>query len=60
VNLTELASAKMDTMPPARVDSLYGDANLHSSARGAALNAAAVIEGLRLLGASDPLRGYLK
>jgi lysophospholipase L1-like esterase len=60
VNLTELASAKMDTMPPARVDSLFGDANLHSSARGAALNAAAVVEGLRALGASDPLREYLK
>ncbi len=60
VNLTELASAKMDTMPPARVDSLFGDANLHSSARGAQLNAQAVVEGLRELGASNPLRGYLK
>jgi lysophospholipase L1-like esterase len=60
VNLTEIASAKMDTMPPARVDSLFGDANLHSSARGAALNASAVVEGLRSLGASDPLREYLR
>ena len=60
VNLTEIASAKMDTMPPARVDSLFGDANLHSSARGAELNARAVVEGLRSLGASDPLREYLR
>jgi lysophospholipase L1-like esterase len=60
VNLTELASAKMDTMPPARVDSLFGDANLHSSARGAELNARAVVEGLQALGASNPLRAYLK
>jgi lysophospholipase L1-like esterase len=60
VNLTELASAKMDTMPPARVDSLFGDANLHSSARGAELNAHAVVEGLRALGGSDPLREYLR
>jgi lysophospholipase L1-like esterase len=60
VNLTELASAKMDTMPPARVDSLFGDANLHSSARGAELNARAVVEGLRALGASNPLREYLR
>ena len=60
VNLTELASAKMDTMPPARVDSLFGDANLHSSARGAELNARAVVEGLRALGAANPLKGYLR
>jgi lysophospholipase L1-like esterase len=60
VNLTELASQKMDTMPPARVDSLFGDANLHSSARGAELNAAAVVEGLRALGERNPLRPYLR
>jgi len=60
VNLTELASALMDTMPPARVDSLFGDANLHSSARGAELNARAVVDGLRALGAEDPLREYLR
>jgi len=60
VNLTEIASALMDTMPPARVDSLFGDANLHSSARGADLNARAVVEGLRALGAEDPLREYLR
>jgi lysophospholipase L1-like esterase len=59
VNLTEIASAHMDSMPPARVDSLFGDANLHSSARGAELNAAAVVEGLRALGAADPLAAYL-
>jgi hypothetical protein len=50
----------MDTMPPARVDSLFGDANLHSSERGARLNAAAIVEGLRALGAADPLREYLR
>ena len=60
VNLAEIASSKMDTMPPARVDSLFGDANLHSSARGAALNAGAVIEGLRALGQSNPLLPYLR
>jgi lysophospholipase L1-like esterase len=60
VNLTELASRKMDTMPRSRVDSLFGDANLHSSARGAELNADAVVEGLRALGAANPLREYLK
>jgi len=60
VNLTEIASAAMDTMPPARVDSLFGDANLHSSARGAELNARAVVDGLRALGSSDPLAPYLK
>jgi len=60
VNLTELASQKMDTMPPARVDSLFGDANLHSNARGAELNAGAVVEGLRALGPANPLREYLR
>jgi lysophospholipase L1-like esterase len=60
VNLTEIASALMDTMPPARVDSLFGDANLHSSARGAELNARAVVDGLRALGGDDPLRQYLR
>jgi lysophospholipase L1-like esterase len=60
VNLTELASQKMDTMPPARVDSLFGDANLHSSERGARLNAAAIIEGLRALGDKNPLQSYLR
>jgi rhamnogalacturonan acetylesterase len=60
VNLTEIASAKMDTMPPTRVDSLFGDANLHSSARGAEVNARAVVEGLRSLGAANPLREYLR
>ena len=60
VNLTELASRKMDTMSPARVDSLFGDANLHSNRRGAELNASAVVEGLRALGAANPLREYLK
>jgi lysophospholipase L1-like esterase len=60
VNLTEIASSIMDTMPPARVDSLFGDANLHSSAQGAVLNARAVVNGLRALGAEDPLREYLR
>jgi lysophospholipase L1-like esterase len=60
VNLTELVSLKMDTMPPARVDSLFGDANLHSSARGAELNAGALVDGLRALGAANPLREYLR
>lgn len=60
VNLTEIASLKMDTMPPARVDSLFGDANLHSSAAGAVLNARSIIEGLTSLGAANPLRGYLR
>jgi lysophospholipase L1-like esterase len=60
VNLTELASQKMATMPPARVDSLFGDANLHSSARGAELLARTVVEGLMALGAGNPLREYLK
>jgi len=59
VNVTELASQAMDTMPPARVDSLYGDANLHSSARGAALFAGTVVKGLKALGEADPLRAYL-
>ncbi|MEO6525771.1 MAG: rhamnogalacturonan acetylesterase [Gemmatimonadaceae bacterium] len=60
VNLTELASRKMDTMPSARVDSLFGDATLHSSARGAELNARVIVEGLRLLGEDNPLRPYLR
>ena len=60
VNLTELASRAMDTMPPSRVDSLFGDANLHSNARGAELNARMVVEGLRALGARNPLAPYLK
>jgi hypothetical protein len=45
-------------MPPARVDSLYGDANLHSSGRGAALFARTIVEGLSALGEADPLRAY--
>ncbi len=60
VNLTELASLKMDTMPPAKVDSLFGDANLHSSAAGADLNARAIVEGLRTLGSANPLKSYLR
>ena len=60
VDVTELASAKMDTMPPVRVDSLYGDANLHSSARGAELFARAVVDGLRALGEGNPLAAYLR
>ena len=60
VDLTEIASLSMDTMPPSRVDSLFGDANLHSSARGAALNAGAVVEGLRALGQANPLLPYLR
>jgi lysophospholipase L1-like esterase len=60
VNVTELASQKMDTMPPARVDSLYGDANLHSNARGAELFARTVVEGLRALGEGNPLKEYLR
>ena len=60
VNLTELASRAMDTIPPSRVDSLFGDANLHSNARGAELNARMVVEGLRALGAANPLAPYLK
>jgi lysophospholipase L1-like esterase len=60
VNLTELASQKMDTMPPSRVDSLFGDANLHSSARGAELFARTVVQGLRALGNADPLQPYLR
>lgn len=60
VNLTELASRMMDTMPPSRVDSLFGDANLHSNARGAELNARAVVQGLQALGAANPLRDYVR
>jgi lysophospholipase L1-like esterase len=60
VNLTELASQKLDTMPPSRVDSLFGDANLHSSARGAELFARTVVEGLRALGPRNPLSAYLR
>jgi hypothetical protein len=60
VNLTELASRMMDTMPPSRVDSLFGDANLHSSARGAELNARAVVQGLSALTEGNPLRSYLR
>jgi lysophospholipase L1-like esterase len=60
VNLTEIASLKMDAMPPASVDSLFADANLHSSARGADLNAKSVIEGLMALGNANPLRGFLR
>ena len=41
-------------------DSLFGDANLHSSARGADLFARVVVEGLMSLGASDPLAEYLR
>ncbi len=60
VNLTEIASLKMDTMPPSKVDSLFGDANLHSNAVGADLNARSIVEGLRSLGDSNPLKPYLR
>ena len=60
VNLTEIASAMMDTMPPTRVDSLFGDANLHSSAAGADLNARSIVEGLMSLGNANPLKAYLR
>ena len=60
VNLTEIASLAMDTMPPSRVDSLFGDATLHSSAAGAALNARSVVAGLSVLGGDNPLKPYLR
>ena len=60
VNLTEIASLKMDTMPPSKVDSLFGDATLHSTAAGAVLNALTIMEGLRVLGAANPLKPYLR
>ena len=59
VDLTELASRKLDTMPPARVDSLYGDANLHTTARGAELFARTIVDGLEALGEDNPLKGYV-
>lgn len=60
VNLTEIASLKMDTMPQSKVDSLFGDANLHSNAAGAELNARSIVEGLRSLGDANPLKPYLR
>ena len=60
VNLTEITSLKMDTMPPSKVDSLFGDANLHSNAAGAELNARSIGEGLRSLGDANPLKAYLR
>ncbi|MDQ2667286.1 MAG: hypothetical protein M3Z05_14905, partial [Gemmatimonadota bacterium] len=60
VNLTEIASLKMDTMPPSKIDALYGDANLHSTATGADLNARSIVEGLRTLDDSNPLKPYLR
>ena len=59
VNLTEITALKMDSMPPAKVDSLFGDANLHSNAAGAELNARSVVEGLRSLGDANPLKPFL-
>ena len=60
VNLTEIASLKMDTMPPVKVDSLFGDATLHSNATGAELNARSIVVGLRALGSANPLAPYLR
>ena len=60
VNLTEIASLKMDTMPPSKVDSLFGDATLHSNAAGAALNALSIVEGLRALGDRNPVAPFLR
>jgi len=60
VNLTEIASLKMDTMPLSKVDSLFGDATLHSNSAGAVLNARSIVEGLRSLGDSNPLKPYLR
>ena len=60
VNLTEIASLRMDTMPPAKVDALFGDANLHSNSAGAELNASSIVEGLRALGVANPLKPYLR
>jgi polygalacturonase/lysophospholipase L1-like esterase len=49
IDLNEIIAAKYDAMGPARVEALFADEHTHTNGKGAALNAASVIEGIRSL-----------
>jgi len=59
VDLNELISARYDAMGPEKVDPMFADGHLHTTAAGAELNAQCVVDGLNLLGDKNPLAQYL-
>lgn len=59
VDLNKLIAERYDTMGPAKVNPLFGDAHTHTTAAGAELNAECVVVGLKAL-PDDPLAPYLK
>ncbi|MDQ6785456.1 MAG: rhamnogalacturonan acetylesterase [Acidobacteriota bacterium] len=57
IDLNNIVAAKYDEMDEAKVESMFADTHTHTSRAGAELNAAAVVEGLKLL-RKDPLSRY--
>lgn len=58
IDLNELIAERYDTLGPEKVNPLFGDAQTHTTAAGAELNAQCVIAGLEAL-TNDPLATYL-
>jgi lysophospholipase L1-like esterase len=58
VDLNEIIARRYDGMGPEAVDGLFGDPHTHTDWAGAAINAEAVVSGLRDL-PGDPLAPYL-
>jgi lysophospholipase L1-like esterase len=58
VDLNEIVARRYETLGPEKVIPLFGDEHTHTSLKGAELNAACVIAGLKAL-ESNPLRAYL-
>ncbi|MBE2212501.1 MAG: rhamnogalacturonan acetylesterase [Opitutaceae bacterium] len=59
IDLHERTAARFDALGEAAVDPLYADPHTHPSRSGATLLAAVVAEGLRELGAKNPLAAYM-
>ena len=58
IDLNEIIAARYDALGAAKVEPLFADAQTHTTAAGAALNADAVIEGLKRL-PGNPLGAYM-
>jgi polygalacturonase/lysophospholipase L1-like esterase len=58
IDLNEIVAARYESLGPAAVDGLFADERTHTNAKGAELNAASVVEGLRGLD-PNPLAAFL-
>jgi polygalacturonase/lysophospholipase L1-like esterase len=58
IDLNEIIAAHYDVLGPRTLEGLFKDDNTHTSAKGAELNAASVVEGLKALPA-NPLAPFL-